>query len=137
MWVAVWAFGNDTFISSRDPPPFIVSIKVAPHILHLFSEFFAIVMQNTFLPYKSYHYHFQNCHQSFFFASSLILSTYRGYCVSLHASRQSNPASLASPSRIGFRIAYLIPVHALNLLRSIFPPSLVIFSYRTYIRIIF
>jgi hypothetical protein len=51
-------------------PPFIVSIKVAPHILHLFSEFFAIVMQNTFLPYKSYHYHFQNCHQPFFLASS-------------------------------------------------------------------
>src|SRR5271157_265575 len=27
-------------------------------------------MQNTFLPYKSYHYHFQSCHQPFFLASS-------------------------------------------------------------------
>jgi hypothetical protein len=32
--------------------------------------------------------------------------------------------SLASMSRIGFRSAYLIPVAALNLLRSILPPLL-------------
>ena len=66
-----WSFGHLVMIrSSVLATPLIVSIKVAPRILHLFSEFFAIVMQNTFLPYKSYQYHFQNCHLPFFLASS-------------------------------------------------------------------